>query len=350
MKNHQRHLLAVGIVIGVLAIGIGGFVWSGLYNIGADDPHWTPTRVLIDNLRERSIAARMADVAVPNLEDPQRIRLGAVNYSAMCTGCHLAPGAEDTEIRPGLYPMPPDLTTLAKEDPKRSFWVIKHGIKMTAMPAWGKTHTDEQIWNMVAFLQKLPGMTPAQYAALGGKPPAEDEDHMHAGMDEHAEGGHAHGESDPAHAPAGQAQASASKPEAAGISMEGLQANAVPAAESAAKAFHAALSRGDRAAVLALLAPAVVIREDGETQTRAVYAAGHLDHDIAFLKGADIRAVDMGSMPMGDTAMVGSRSQVRTTHHGEPVAVLSSEMLTLRKAPSGWLITQVDWASQPLQP
>ena len=55
-------------------------------------------------------------------------------------------------------------------------------------------------------------------------------------------------------------------------------------------------------------------------------------------------------MAMGDTAMVGSRSQVRTTHHGEPVAVLSSEMLTLKKAPNGWLITQLDWVSQPLQP
>src|SRR3546814_12890248 len=65
MKNHQRHLLAAGIAIGVLAIGIGGFVWSGLYNIGSDDPHWAPTRMLIDNLREHSIGARMADVAVP---------------------------------------------------------------------------------------------------------------------------------------------------------------------------------------------------------------------------------------------------------------------------------------------
>ena len=56
------------------------------------------------------------------------------------------------------------------------------------MPAWGKTHTDEQIWNMVAFIKKLPGMTPEQYAALGGKPPAEDEDHMHEGMDNHMSG------------------------------------------------------------------------------------------------------------------------------------------------------------------
>jgi ketosteroid isomerase-like protein len=247
--------------------------------------------------------------------------------------------------------MPPDLTTLANDDPKRSFWIIKHGIKMSAMPAWGKTHTDEQIWNMVAFLQKLPGMTPAQYAALGGKPPAEDEDHMHAGMEgEDAEGGHSHGGAEHAEGHDEEMTGQAQEPGASSISMAGLKANAVPGAESTAKAFHEALNRGDREAVLALLAPEVVIREGGETQSREAYAAGHLDHDIAFLKGANVRPVEMGSMPMGDTAMVGSRSQVRTTHHGETVAALSGEMLTLKKGRNGWLITQVDWSSQPLQP
>jgi mono/diheme cytochrome c family protein/ketosteroid isomerase-like protein len=346
MKNHKRHLLSAGIAIGVLAVGIGGFVWSGLYNIGADDPHWTSTRLLIDSLRERSIAARMADVSVPDLEDPRRIRLGAVNYSAMCTGCHLAPGVDDTEIRPGLYPMPPDLTRLADQDPKRSFWIIKHGIKMSAMPAWGTNHTDEQIWNMVAFLQKLPGMTPEQYAALGGKPPAEDEGHMHAGMEDEEGGGHSHGESEHGHGAESQAPVSTEPT----ISMEGLTANAAPAAESVANAFHAALKRGDRKAVLAMLAPEVVINEGGESQTRDVYAASHLSHDIAFLEGADVRPLDMASMPMGDTAMVGSRSEVRTVHHDEQVAALNTEMLTLRKSAGGWLITRIDWTSQPLQP
>src|SRR5690606_18831964 len=163
--------------------------------------------------------------------------LGAVNYNAMCAGCHLAPGVDDTEIRPGRYPIPPDLTTFANQDPRRSFWIIKHGSKMSAMPAWGKTHTDEPIWSMVAFSQKLPGMTPEQYAALGGKPPAEDEGHMHAGLEDEA-GEHSHGGGD--HGADKRAPASTEP----AISMEGLTANAVPAAESVAKAFHAALKRG----------------------------------------------------------------------------------------------------------
>ncbi len=170
MKTHTRHIVTTTVVLAVLAIGAAIFIWSGTYNIGADDPHWSMTHTAINTLREKSIESRMQDVQVPGLDDPARIAAGAMNYSAMCTGCHLSPGADDTEIRPGLYPMPPNLAQTKAEDPRRAFWIIKHGIKMTAMPAWGKTHTDEQIWNMVAFLQKLPGMTPAQYEQLGGKP------------------------------------------------------------------------------------------------------------------------------------------------------------------------------------
>ncbi|MEO8849290.1 MAG: cytochrome c [Casimicrobiaceae bacterium] len=192
MKSHTYHVFMTFIVLAVLAVGAALFAWSGLYNIGADDPHWAPTRAAIEMLRHRSIESRAQDIQVPNLEDARRIRLGALNYSAMCTGCHLSPGADDTEIRPGLYPMPPDLSKEVALDPKHDFWIIKHGIKMTAMPAWGKTHTDEQIWNMVAFLQKFRGMTPAQYAQLGGKPPMQDDDHMHESMGDHPAGAEDH--------------------------------------------------------------------------------------------------------------------------------------------------------------
>jgi mono/diheme cytochrome c family protein len=353
MKLHNRHIVTSSIVLGVLAIGAGIFIWSGLYNIGADDPHWTPTRMAIDILRERSIAARMADVRVPDLDDPKRIAAGAVNYSAMCTGCHLAPGVADSEIRPGLYPMPPNLSKRGSEDDKRTFWVIKHGIKMSAMPAWGKTHTDEQIWNMVAFIRKLPGMTPAQYAALGGKPPAEDTDHMHAGAgDDHDMAGMDMGQGSAAAAQGhGEGEAHDHDDVAAAVaapSMQGFVSKAVPGAEATAQALHAALAKGDRQGALQLLAPEVVISEGGETQSRDQYAAGHLGEDIKFLAAASTKVLWIGSMAMGGKAMVGSRSEIRAIHDGKPIAVLSTERLTLKKSPNGWLITRVEWTSEPL--
>jgi hypothetical protein len=155
---------------------------------------------------------------------------------------------------------------------------------------------------------------------------------------------HSHAAGTPAdHADAGKAAKATSAP-----SMEGLAAKAEPGAEAVADAFHAALQKGDRKAVLALLAPEVSIREGGETQSRETYASGHLGEDITFLKSASIKPLSMGSMPMGATAMVGSRSEIRAVHDGKPIALLSTEMLTLKKASGGWLITQVDWASEKL--
>lgn len=174
----------------VAMLGLGTFVWSGLYNPGADSPHWKITYVLMQAARDRSVEHQAAGIALPdNLDDPQVILKGAGQYAAMCTSCHLAPGMKDTELRPGLYPRPPRLSE-GKVDPREAFWVIKHGLKMSAMPAWGMSHDDATIWSMVAFLQKLPGMTAAQYKEMVAKaPPDADMDSMD-GTDSH---GHAHG-------------------------------------------------------------------------------------------------------------------------------------------------------------
>jgi len=186
MKNPIAHLITIAVTSGVLAIGAGAFAWSGLYNIGADDHHTRPVFAFLQTLRNRSIRLRSEDLTVPNLDDPQLILKGAGQYAAMCTGCHLSPGVDDSELRTGMYPQPPNLSRV-RVDPKEAFWVIKHGIKMSAMPAWGMAgHDDPIIWSMVAFLEKLPGMTPAEYKAIVAKaPPDEDMDDDHGATHAH---------------------------------------------------------------------------------------------------------------------------------------------------------------------
>lgn len=176
MQKHTEHVIVVVIVLAAITVGAGVWAYSGLYNVGADDHHWPLTYRLLQTVRNRSIHVRSEHVKVPNLEDPQLVLKGAGQYAAMCTGCHLAPGVEDSELRAGMYPQPPNLSR-TPVDPRVAFWVIKHGIKMSAMPAWGTTHDDATIWSMVAFLQKLPSLSPAQYKAIVAKaPPDEDMD------------------------------------------------------------------------------------------------------------------------------------------------------------------------------
>jgi mono/diheme cytochrome c family protein len=179
-------LVAVVVIFLILAIG---FIWSGAYNVGADDAHTRPVYAVLETARNRSIDTRASKLQLPaNLTDPARIRQGAGNYSAMCTGCHLRPGKTGTELSRGLYPAPPNLAK-TPVDPARAFWVIKHGIKASGMPAWGKSMKDEYIWNMAAFLQELPKLDAAQYDAMV----ASSGGHSHGGNEsephEHAVGG-----------------------------------------------------------------------------------------------------------------------------------------------------------------
>jgi len=176
-------LVAAGIVGLAAAV-----LYFGVFDVAADAPHAALIYRILETARDRSIAVRARDIKVPALDGAQQVANGAKDYAEMCTDCHLAPGQGDSELRDGLYPRPPKLTERIEATPGEMFWVIKHGIKLTAMPAWGPTHSDERIWGIVAFLQKLPDLTLEQYRALAGANP----NHQHLHDHDHEREPHAH--------------------------------------------------------------------------------------------------------------------------------------------------------------
>ncbi|EQD70431.1 cytochrome c family protein [mine drainage metagenome] len=118
MKNTLIVLLGAALAV---VLGLYAYMWLGMYNMGADSPHWKSTVTMLTMMRERSIEKHAASIQVPaNLDDPKLILKGAGQYAAMCTGCHLAPGITDSEIRPGLYPQPPNLAGCASIRARRS--------------------------------------------------------------------------------------------------------------------------------------------------------------------------------------------------------------------------------------
>lgn len=180
----MKTILSFGLVLLILtAIALG----SGIYNIAATEKHWSATEKLIEWVRDNSIHAHAGHLEVPPLDNPDLIMSGAVHYDAMCTGCHLAPGIKPTELSIGLYPQAPVFHQREViNDPaemlnraKAYFWVIKNGIKMTAMPAWGLSHDDASVWGMTAFVLKMSGMTPEQYRELTHS--AQEHSHSHGG-------------------------------------------------------------------------------------------------------------------------------------------------------------------------
>jgi len=104
----------------------------------------------------------------------------------MCVICHGAPGKEQSEISKGLHPSPPDLAEAPRRwNSAQLFWIVKNGIKMTGMPAFGPTHSDNQLWDLVAFVQKLPSLSPDQYNQMQQEDGAYDHEH---GPHEHQHG------------------------------------------------------------------------------------------------------------------------------------------------------------------
>lgn len=171
-------LTVLGTVVAALTAALVVLA-SGAVNIGADvKPGWIEAAVASWS-RERAVAQWAPQVKNPYAGDPAAIAAGMKHYRENCLVCHGAPGVPFTEISRGLNPPAPGLADDKGEIPDGElFWVTKHGIRFTSMPSFAATHSDEQIWKIVAFLRHMPKLTAKEKAylreALGGEKPREE--------------------------------------------------------------------------------------------------------------------------------------------------------------------------------
>lgn len=194
-------LATMALFLLVLVAAAFAFVHSGVYDVSASKPHTGLFAWLMHATMEASVERRAHDVQVPDLED-ESLLAGVNDFEAMCVGCHGAPGKEPGPAGQGLNPPPPDLAESAREmSPAELFWVTRNGIRMSGMPAWSATHSDDELWPVVALMMALPDMSAAEYADLkeraegmghhGDGSSAQDEGHDHDDPPEDA--GHDHG-------------------------------------------------------------------------------------------------------------------------------------------------------------
>ncbi len=174
-SNGSRRGLGLGIVagaLGVLAVlGVAGLitVYTGLYNIAATEEHMSFTRWAFDTTFHNSVARHADGIVAPASFSPDQLAQGAIAYKSMCQQCHAGPGVERDKWANGMRPRPPHLAEAAAGwSPQEVFWIVKHGVKMSGMPAFGPSHDDQAIWNIAAFVKELPAMTPEEYKTIGG--------------------------------------------------------------------------------------------------------------------------------------------------------------------------------------
>ena len=159
------------IKIGVLlvALALAGFLVaaSGIIPIKASSGHWAITRWFLEFSMEQSISTYSLGVEAPSLDKEWLVLKGAGHYEVGCNPCHGNPKLPSPRIAQAMTPKPPYLPSVVHEwDPEELFYIVKHGVKFTGMPAWPAQQRDDEVWAMVAFLRELPQLTPQQYYEL----------------------------------------------------------------------------------------------------------------------------------------------------------------------------------------
>jgi mono/diheme cytochrome c family protein len=159
------------------------YIQSGAYDVAAT----TGSKGFLDQIAKRvadhSVEHHAQGIQPPPLGDPAQLKTGVVHYQEMCVTCHGAPGVQRSEIGAGLNPGPPALVRSVRDmSPAEVYWIVKNGVKMTGMPAFGPTHSEAELWAITALVKQLPILTPEQYKALAqsaGSPVAPPEEHEH---------------------------------------------------------------------------------------------------------------------------------------------------------------------------
>ncbi|RSU69015.1 cytochrome C [Sphingomonas sp. S-NIH.Pt1_0416] len=153
-------------LIGLFALGMA-FAWSGVMNLAASSGHWAITDWFLHWAMRNSVKTHAAFTAPDDPSDAIGLVSAAGHFANSCAVCHGAPGQKPAPVMQAATPPAPDLAVNAREwTDKQLFWILQHGVKYTGMPAWAVQDRQDEVRRMVAFVRRLPDMTPAQYRAL----------------------------------------------------------------------------------------------------------------------------------------------------------------------------------------
>ena len=176
----MRFIAGAFCVLLLLCIAIVTYIYSGEFDVAASTQHGALEAWALNTAMKQSVARRAASIGQPPVFTHEMVHEGFEHFDEMCTGCHGGPGIERNEIGKGLNPQAPDLSQVAKAwSPAQLFWIVKNGVKMTGMPSFGATHDDGELWDIVAFLDTLAGLTAEQYQNMRQHVSAERHEHGH---------------------------------------------------------------------------------------------------------------------------------------------------------------------------
>jgi mono/diheme cytochrome c family protein len=167
--------VAATLALSALGAAVVGAVvlQGGYYHVGSTKQHFQWVHTLLEKGMHQSVLRHAREVTPPaGLDRPsaQLLRRGAGLYRDHCVICHGAPGVAPSDIGKSMQPVPGPLVDAARHwRPRELYWITRHGIKMSGMPAWEYRLSDADLWTVAGFLGKLPQLTPQAYAAVAAE-------------------------------------------------------------------------------------------------------------------------------------------------------------------------------------
>jgi len=164
----RTKLIVFIIVVGLGIVGAFGWVVYELFTTGFSakaKPHalevWMARQI-----RHLAIPLERRNAQNPIPLSPNLIKESLAHFADHCATCHANDGSGQTPIGKNVYPKAPDLRLADTQSMSDGeiFWVIHHGIRFTAMPAWGADDLDKDLdsWKLVHFIRHLPQLTPEE--------------------------------------------------------------------------------------------------------------------------------------------------------------------------------------------
>ena len=166
--------LLLGLVLGVAAVFVGAYFYFSLgYAPVATSAPPMPFEEKMANMALHARIAKEAPSNVPLPADEAILVAGALLYREHCAVCHGLKGQAETAIARGMFPKPPQLFQGhgVTDDPVgETYWKAKNGIRLTGMPGYGSSLSDQQLWQVSLLLAHAGKLPPSAERELSGSP------------------------------------------------------------------------------------------------------------------------------------------------------------------------------------
>lgn len=158
--TRKKTLLASGAVVFLLVVVITLALRFDLSAL----PEPGPKEVALATRARRLLVRRASrhDVPLPPVESAEGLAEGKTRYGVECAACHGMDGRGLTDNGRWMYPRAADLNSPSVQEysDQELFWIVKNGIRLSGMPAFGRVESDERIWRIAQYIRSLRSTPP----------------------------------------------------------------------------------------------------------------------------------------------------------------------------------------------